>query len=179
MLDDETIGSLLRQLAEVEEGQDRCEKQNEEIKIEVKGMRADFKKVSTQLEELEAKQQADDEARSSIVTVWKVARVAGAIATVVLLPVLGWLGSQAWAHYFVQVNRVSEVETQSDHNQRDIAAHSASRGHEPTRDEVQSNREAIVQINTRLGGIEEEQRSISETQQTILREVRRTRRFGE
>lgn len=165
-MSEEERQSLLEKLVEVEEGQDRCEEQNKEIKAELKIVRKE-------LEELTEKQRADDETRSSVATVWKVVRVIGAIGTVLILPILGWLGSHAWAHYFVQVNRIDAIEDDSDRNEHLINAHANARGHEATRDEVQANRESIARINTQLQNIQTTQQQISETQTRILREVRR------
>lgn len=172
-LTDENINRMLQQLADVEQNQQICAEQNDEIKEEVGTLSKSFDSLSVDLVALAASQKADDETRVSAATTWKVVKTIGLVASVILLPLFGWLGKEAYAHYMGQVERIDDVQSDTSENAQVIETHSGVIGHEPLRQRVQQNRESIATIETQLDTIGQQQTKIHQSQERIEHAINR------
>lgn len=178
MLTEENVSQMLAKLADVETALGHCAEQNEEIQREVGGLSKSFDSMRIDLTALSEAQQKDDETRSSAATVLKVIRIVGITASVVLLPLFGWLGKEAYAHYSVQTNRIDDVTVATTTNTQGIESHESMVGHEPLRQRVQENGENIAAVQTQLDTISNQQGEISESQERIESALRRPRAWG-
>ncbi len=183
MLTDENVGQMLKKLVDVEDALGHCAEQNEEIRREVGGLSESFDSMRVDLTALSEAQQKDDETRSTAATVLKVIKTVGIVASVVLLPLFGWLGKEAYAQYSDRIEhvdgRLDEVETGAADNAHGIETHNGTIGHEPLRARVDSNRENIATLGTTLDTIVVRQGEIQESQTRIERAVRRPRAWGQ
>lgn len=175
LFSEETFGEMLRQLAEVEAGQRKCEAQNHAIQIELKSTREKLDRILIDLHEVQASQQEDDKARDRAATTWRVLRVLAAVIVVVVLPLMGWVLSVGWEQYQEQGEVLERMAALAERNATQLRNHEDSRGHEGLRSTVDLNGRQIERLGARLDAIESGQDAIREHTDEILRVLRRRR----
>lgn len=128
---------------------------------------------------LEEKQTVDDDGRKDRAATWQTLRIVGALATVLVLPLVGFLGKTGWDDYRGRGARMVTQSHKVAANEAAIERHEESPGHEPLRERVNALEGSVVGINTSLKNIEraqtEARREHNEGLQDLQREIRRRR----